>query len=298
MNELTAAKASARRSDPKTPVHLIDTARMVEIIKARHIASDRRLRDAEKSSPEEEKIQIFDTLDRLRSGEAHSSILAASISPTAMLTAVMLERLEARNAFLDGQMSLEEAINALNQKPGAPCHPIMSRFRCLEALLAAGIVQPNFSDRTIKPTMSIPATREIMAIVSEKTGIAVSRIKSAERSSDVVRARFLAIFILRYVSILTLSQIGTCIGGRDHTTVLNSLNQTRQNVFADVGEAFSTHELCNVIDLMGQKKYCEFLVSQRSLSRPEDTRSDGTPRRVRLSTSEDVMRLEYRRAMI
>jgi hypothetical protein len=294
MNELAAVKAGSRRSNGKNMCQSIDTGRMVEIVRARHISSDHRFQKAEKNCHMEEKAHILTALGQLRSGESHSFILGTSPSATAVMTAIMLEKLELRSGFQGGLMTAEEAIETLQPKPGAACHPIMSRFRCLKALLEAGIVQPNFTDRTIKPTMSIPSTRDVFSLVSEKTGVTVARMKSPERSNEVVRARFLAIFILRHVCVLTLPQIGVIIGGRDHTTVLNSLNQTRQTVFSDVAEAFWILELCNLIDLVGQKRYCEFLEAQIA-AQPRDADGDeDRPRRLTMMVPE--ARLEYRRA--
>lgn len=282
MSGLQSMNRSFRAGTAIEVARTIATKDMVEIINSRHIGNDPRFFRTMDISIEAEKVNILNCLSRLRNHETHISILASTPSVTAFSTALLIETIERRGILKKNAITSEDLLNDMIAKAGNLPNPLKSRFWFLEALIQEGIISSSYVDKSIKPTMSIPSTRDVFAIISEKTGISAERMKSSERSYDVVKARFFTIFILRKVCLLSLMQIGKCMGGRDHTTILNSLEQTRIRVFGDAGEARSALELCNIIDLLGQKRYCDFLQSQNKMQ--QVTRQVEAPeRKVRLT---------------
>ena len=67
--------------------------------------------------------------------------------------------------------------------------------------------------------------QDVIAETSAKYGITVEEIKSAKRQKELVRPRQVAAYLLRALAQLSLSQIGEMLGGRDHTTILHSIQK-------------------------------------------------------------------------
>jgi chromosomal replication initiator protein len=70
------------------------------------------------------------------------------------------------------------------------------------------------------------AVEEIQQRVSEAFGISRAELVGTTRAATPVRARQVAIYLTRELTDLSLPQIGRLYGGRDHSTVLNSIRRT------------------------------------------------------------------------
>ncbi len=79
------------------------------------------------------------------------------------------------------------------------------------------------------------SVEEIQQLVSERFGISRAELVGSSRAATPLRARQVAIFLTRETTDLSLPQIGRLYGGRDHSTVLNSLRRLEANL-ADDGE--------------------------------------------------------------
>lgn len=69
------------------------------------------------------------------------------------------------------------------------------------------------------------AKAPIMYIVSEVLGVSLDEITSKSRRFDIVMARCMICYFTRKHTKMTLSEIGSMLGGRDHTTVIYHLDQ-------------------------------------------------------------------------
>jgi chromosomal replication initiator protein len=81
-----------------------------------------------------------------------------------------------------------------------------------------------------------PATtsvEEIQQRVAEGFGISRAELVGSSRAATPLRARQVAIFLTRELTDLSLPQIGRLYGGRDHTTVLNSLRRVEASLNED-----------------------------------------------------------------
>jgi chromosomal replication initiator protein len=97
--------------------------------------------------------------------------------------------------------------------------------------------------RSSRPT----SVEEIQQRVAERFGISRAELVGSSRAATPLRARQVAIFLTRDLTELSLPQIGRLYGGRDHTTVLNSLRRVEASLDEDVELAEKIRELRGAI---------------------------------------------------
>jgi len=101
----------------------------------------------------------------------------------------------------------------------------------------------------------IPRTRpahatsveEIQQRVAEGFGISRAELVGSSRAATPLRARQVSIFLTRELTDLSLPQIGRLYGGRDHSTVLNSLRRIEAGLVEDTELADRVQELRGAI---------------------------------------------------
>jgi chromosomal replication initiator protein len=93
--------------------------------------------------------------------------------------------------------------------------------------------------QTSEPT----AVEEIQQRVANAFGISRAELVGSSRAATPLRARQVAILLTREATDLSLPQIGRLYGGRDHSTVLNSLRRVEATLSADSGFARQVAEL-------------------------------------------------------
>jgi chromosomal replication initiator protein len=97
--------------------------------------------------------------------------------------------------------------------------------------------------RSLRPT----SVEEIQQRVAERFGISRAELVGTSRAATPLRARQVAIFLTRDLTDLSLPQIGRLYGGRDHTTVLNSLRRVEARLDEDADLAEKIRELRGAI---------------------------------------------------
>jgi chromosomal replication initiator protein len=97
--------------------------------------------------------------------------------------------------------------------------------------------------RSSRPT----SVEEIQQRVAERFGISRAELVGTSRAATPLRARQVAIFLTRDLTDLSLPQIGRLYGGRDHTTVLNSLRRVEASLDEDIELAEKIRELRGAI---------------------------------------------------
>lgn len=95
--------------------------------------------------------------------------------------------------------------------------PIVTAF---DAIVTLNHADPDFDD------CRRPAV-DILRTVCAVTRVARNDLCGPYRWKDFIRARFLAYYILRCHTSLSLPQIGALIGRRDHSTVMNGIAKVR-----------------------------------------------------------------------
>jgi chromosomal replication initiator protein len=84
---------------------------------------------------------------------------------------------------------------------------------------------------------------EIQQRVAAAFGISRAELVGSSRAATPLRARQVAILLTREATDLSLPQIGRLYGGRDHSTVLNSLRRAEATLSSDSGLARQVAEL-------------------------------------------------------
>ena len=115
----------------------------------------------------------------------------------------------------DNVRSIEGAIKILKA--------YMSLTKSLVTLDKAKELLANF----IQPTPNV-TMQEVLRVVAQEFKLTPYDLKSKTRKKEVVLARQIAMYIARNVIGLSLSAIGSYFGGKDHTTVLHSIQKIEQ----------------------------------------------------------------------
>lgn len=76
---------------------------------------------------------------------------------------------------------------------------------------------------------------DILKLVSQHYNIKIQEMKARKRTKNILTARQIGMFMLRKHLEISLVEIGNIFGGKDHTTVLNSINKI-ENQQKDNGE--------------------------------------------------------------
>ncbi len=112
----------------------------------------------------------------------------------------------------------------------------------------------------LPPSPPRPATvRNIVAEVAAFHTITADHILSPNRKHGIVRPRQIACYLAKNLTKLSLSQIGKRIGGRDHTTVLHSIQKIERLMVSD-------ELLANQIDALRQR----FIMPIPEILSPDD----------------------------
>jgi len=91
-----------------------------------------------------------------------------------------------------------------------------------------------------------PTISDIAKVVGREMQMAMELLRGPGRKSSVVRARGLAMFLMRQLTDESYQHIGEYFGGRDHTTVMHACKKTEEDLTKD-------HELMRVVDRVRQR---------------------------------------------
>jgi chromosomal replication initiator protein DnaA len=100
------------------------------------------------------------------------------------------------------------------------------------------LISPN-NEREVTPEL-------IINIVSEHYNITPIDIVSQKRNRDIVYPRQIVMYLCRELTNVSLQQIGKCLGGRDHTTILHGCDKIVSDI--KTNETFK-----NTIDIIKKK---------------------------------------------
>ena len=84
---------------------------------------------------------------------------------------------------------------------------------------------------------------KIIKTVSEFFGVPISDIESNKRKKEIAKARQISMYLLRDMLNLPFSSIGDSFGGRDHTTVMHSVNKIDSEVAFDKSLKFEIDQI-------------------------------------------------------
>jgi chromosomal replication initiator protein len=127
-------------------------------------------------------------------------------------------------------------------------HGALTRVLAHASLMARPLSSELIAE-VLPRTRSAQATsvEEIQQQVAERFGISRAELVGSSRAATPLRARQVAIFLTRELTDLSLPQIGRLYGGRDHSTVLNSLRRIEAGLNEDSDLAERVQELRGAI---------------------------------------------------
>jgi chromosomal replication initiator protein len=127
-------------------------------------------------------------------------------------------------------------------------HGALTRVIAHASLMAKPLSSELIAEVVPSIHRSQPASvEEIQQRVAEGFGISRAELIGSSRAATPLRARQVAIFLTRDLTDLSLPQIGRLYGGRDHTTVLNSLRRVEAGLDEDTELAEKVRELRGAI---------------------------------------------------
>ncbi|HJZ38026.1 MAG TPA: chromosomal replication initiator protein DnaA [Solirubrobacterales bacterium] len=129
-------------------------------------------------------------------------------------------------------------------------HGALTRVIAHASLLAKPLSSELIAEVIPQAPRSAQATsvEEIQQQVAERFGISRAELIGTSRSTVPLGARQVAIFLTREMTDLSLPQIGRLYGGRDHTTVMNSLRRVEAKLGEDPALSTRVDELRTAIN--------------------------------------------------
>jgi len=129
-------------------------------------------------------------------------------------------------------------------------------------------VEPDMDDQELRPTL-----RAIIDMVSEFYELPPSDIRGGCRQLFIMRARHVAMYLCRELTLHSFPKIGRQFGGRDHTTVL--------------------YAWCKISVAVGSARGGDHIKTHQKKSFAEVVRFD-----ARLKDEVDVLKLRLRQALL
>ena len=118
--------------------------------------------------------------------------------------------------FQDSIRSLEGALIRLNFYASISKTNHVNIDLCTEALQS----MIDVSDAKSKAT-----EQKILSAVSSYYSLSIPQITGKNKATNIVNARHVAIYLIRDLLDLPLKKIGQVFGGRDHTTIIHSIEK-------------------------------------------------------------------------
>ena len=81
--------------------------------------------------------------------------------------------------------------------------------------------------------ISTPSPKNVLSVVCRFFNVGEEQIRGSSRKASIVRARQVLMYLLRLEVGLSLSGVGEIVGGRDHSTVIHSVEKIRKSIATD-----------------------------------------------------------------
>jgi chromosomal replication initiator protein len=94
------------------------------------------------------------------------------------------------------------------------------------------IGKPSLNTDT-KPKISV-LPNQVVEVIIKKFNLSVSQIKGSRRSRSLARPRQILMYLLRTELSLSLDEVGTWVGGRDHSTVIHAVDTISNLLSTDI----------------------------------------------------------------
>jgi chromosomal replication initiator protein len=175
--------------------------------------------------------------------------LTVAVDPPNLATRLTVLRRLVREAGVDTEGDVLAELARRIDANVRQLHGALTRLLA-HASLTAKPLSPELIDAIIprgsRSRESTPV-EEIQQRVAGSFGISRAELVGSTRAATPVRARQVAIYLTRELTDLSLPQIGRLYGGRDHSTVLNSIRRVEARVAEDVPLATRIEQLRSAI---------------------------------------------------
>jgi len=223
---------------------------------------------AGKESTQEEFFHTFNTLhnsrkqiiissDRPPKEIANLEDRLSSRFAWGLITDIQPPDFETRVAILR-KKSEREPVNIPDEVFYYIAEQIKTNIRELEGALIRVVAYSLLEDNSVSLEMAkhilkdmVQETRQtidvnsILKTVAEHFHVAIQDIKGNRRSRNIIQPRQIAMFLTRKLTSLSLPEIGSAFGGKDHTTVLHSCKKIEQDIAKNIS-------LKDTIEKLGQ----------------------------------------------
>ena len=88
-----------------------------------------------------------------------------------------------------------------------------------------------------------PGLEQIVKVVQKRYDMRLSQLQSKRRSRHIVLPRQICMYLARQMTDLSLEDIGTYFGGRDHTTVMHACRKIERQMHEDAALARTVREI-------------------------------------------------------
>lgn len=216
-----------------------------------------------------EGLEILSASERmaisLRSGTSQAEVARRARKPMEYAIGMMIFRLCEKRHLEDMDIAfrlLSAKFEGSNSRSTA--EPV-NRRTVIEALRKLSLIEPGLSVRTIKPVGTTPTVTQVLRVTEQVTQVSIENILSSSRLRNIVDARFFAMYALRVVSGSPLSLIGESFGGKDHTTVMNAVNQVYLKRLTQQEWRVATDQIVDISDLIGIQSNMDLLTKASTL---------------------------------
>lgn len=163
-----------------------------------------------------------------------------------LITDIQPPNLETREAILRNKAEREN-MNIPDEVLNYIARRIKSSIRALEAALirlnAVALIENepisishakiHLKDLFDEDTQKKISLSDIMLKVTTKFDVSIEELVSKSRHSKIVQPRFIAMYLARKLTEMTTIEIGKEFGDRDHSTVLNAMNNVERMIKED-----------------------------------------------------------------
>ena len=179
--------------------------------------------------------QIRGLQDRLRSRLGWG--LVADIQPPTLETkiAILMKKAHRNNIKLDNDVA-----NIIASRVKSNIRELEGALTSLNAL--AGLRKQNISCELAEQELAIHvhkkktgvAPHELLDAIAKHYSVSSSSIKSKTRTRNIASIRQILIYLMKKHTSCSLKVIGECVGGRNHATILYSINQAEERIKNDI----------------------------------------------------------------
>lgn len=175
--------------------------------------------------------------------------LTVAVEPPNLATRLTVLRRLVREAGIEAEGDMLTELARRIDVNVRQLHGALTRVLA-HASLTARPLGPDLLDSVLPKGSAKPRStpvEEIQQRVATSFGISRAELVGSTRAATPLRARQVAIYLTRELTDLSLPQIGRLYGGRDHSTVLNSIRRVEARFAEDAELAGQVHRLRDAI---------------------------------------------------